>query len=160
MSPARVKADEALLIHSETGTDSAPEERIFMQTKLPMTLSAILMGIAGVLFLFLPDESLSLFGVYATSVTQVFAQFLGTLYIAFAAVNWIARGNLIGGLHGRSITVGNFTHFFLGTLLFLRELRVTPFPIWQLAAMCVYVLFAVFFGRVLFSQPIKLRQSE
>jgi uncharacterized membrane protein len=130
-----------------------------MQTKILMTTSALLMGIAGILLLFVPEELLSSLGIFSTSVSDNFAHFLGALYLAFAATNWMARANLIRGTYGRPIVVGNFVHFFLGSLLFLRELRFDPLPFWELAIMCVYVLFAVFFGRILFTNPVNNQQT-
>jgi hypothetical protein len=122
-----------------------------MQTKILMTSSALLMGIVGLFLFFFPQELFSFFGAGSTPLITRFMQILGALYIALATINWIAKASLIGGIYGRPIAAGNFMHFFLVTLLFLKGLRLTPFPVGHLAAMSVYVLFTVFFGRVLFS---------
>ena len=124
-----------------------------MQAKILMTSSALLMGIAGLSLLLFPQELLSFFGSESTTLIARFMQILGALYLALATINWIAKANLIGGIYGRAITAGNFTHFFLVTLLFLKGLRLTPFPVGHLAAMSIYVLYTVFFGRILFSTP-------
>jgi hypothetical protein len=122
-----------------------------MQTKILMTSSALLMGIVGLFLLFFPQELFSLFGAGSTPLITRLMQILGALYIALATINWTAKASLIGGIYGRPIAVGNFTHFFLVTLLFLKGLRLTPFPVGHLVAMSVYVLYTVSFGRVLFS---------
>ena len=131
-----------------------------MPTRLLMLVSATVMGIFGLLLLFLPQEFISLFDITNGASVPIFLQLLGALYVAFAMINWTARGSIVGGIYGRPITAGNFTHFFLGTLLFLKEMRFAPIPIWLLAGMFLYTVFAVFFGRLLFVQPGNEGQSR
>jgi len=129
-------------------------------TKKLMISSAIVMGILGFLFLLVPEAFLSFLGVASDVSMEKFVQLLGSLYISFALINWIARSGMIGRLQCRPVASGNFAHFFLGTLLFLRELRIAPISYWLLVGMIIYVLFAVFFGRLLFMAPVEEEGSH
>ena len=131
-----------------------------MQARLLMILSAILLGVFGLFFRFLPEFALSIVGMPLSTPVDHIMQFLGALYIAFALMNWAGREHLVAGIIGRTLATGNFAHFFLGTLLLMRELRVSPLPFWELAAICVYVILAVFFGRILFTQQFQESQSR
>ena len=124
-----------------------------------MTLSALIMGIAGVTLLFLPNEILT----YLNSTTQTFLdpliiQILGALYFAFAMVNWTAKANLIGGIYGRPIAIGNLTHFVIGALVLLKGYSKNQLMI-ILALTGVYVVFAVLFAIVFFTHPVKEKNT-
>src|SRR5688500_16719614 len=92
-----------------------------MNTKLFMTISAVVMCIIGVVLSFLPLEIL----VYFSTTNIAFGhtlllQILGALYFSFGLINWTARANLIGGIYGRPIAIGNFTHFMIGALALVK----------------------------------------
>ena len=97
-----------------------------MNTKLIMIASTLVMGIAGVALSFMPQEILNYFGlVNSSSINAIVLQVLGALYFAFAMTNWTARANLIGGIYGRPIAIGNLCHFTIAGLalikVFLRD---------------------------------------
>ena len=126
-----------------------------MNTKLIMTASAILMGITGIILSFLPHEVLAyLSGSSATAVDALVLQILGALYFAFAMTNWTARANLIGGIYGRPIAVGNLTHFVIGALALVKGFSLGEHLIVQVAT-GVYVVFAIVFGIIIYTHPVK-----
>ncbi|MFC5539933.1 hypothetical protein ACFPQ1_36885 [Rhodocytophaga aerolata] len=58
-----------------------------------------------------------------------------------------------GGIYGKPITLGNFTHFAIGTLALLKwVMQGTPSIVW-LAITLLYLLFAIVFGYILFTHP-------
>jgi Na+-driven multidrug efflux pump len=126
-----------------------------MNTKLLMTTSALVMGIAGIALTFAPDDILGLFNPHDQSVLdKLVLQIIGALYFAFAMVNWTARANLIGGIYGRPIAIGNFTHFVVGALALMKGYASVDINIILLPAI-FYVAFAVLFGIVFFTHPMK-----
>lgn len=64
-----------------------------------MTLSAAVLGIAGIILIFFPQEISNYISV--TGSSQVMLQILGSLYFGFAMLNWTAKANLIGGIYSR-----------------------------------------------------------
>ena len=73
---------------------------------------------------------------------MVIAQLAGVLYLGFAALNWMARGNIIGGIYSRPVTIGNVLHFVSGTAVILKALsreRPRPATFWILAVIYVRI---------------------
>jgi len=128
-----------------------------MNTKLLMILSAVLMGAVGVVLTFAPQEvltSLDLQAVPATNLGALLLQVLGALYFAFAMVNWTSKANLIGGIYGRPIAIGNLTHFVIGALALVKGYLAFNQIIVLIAAIA-YAVFAVLFTIVFFRHPVK-----
>src|SRR5258705_3799230 len=88
-----------------------------MNTKLLMTTSSLMLGLAGIFALFAPDVLLAMLSVPMTKPLSVLIQLLGALYFSFALMNWTAKDSIIGGIYARPVSLGNFAHFFIGTLL-------------------------------------------
>jgi len=115
--------------------------------KLIMSASAIALGVAGLAASFLPHEALTYFGVTSGGALPLFVQVIGALYLAFAMLNWMARESLIGGIYNRPIATGNFLHFVVGALALGKGgLLVATVP---------YALFAIAFGWILFTSPVR-----
>ena len=126
-----------------------------MNTKALMVSSSFFMGVLGVLFSFLPQEVLSYVGATPNNIVPLFIQVLGGLYIAFAMINWTVRTNLIGGIYYRPVTMGNFIHFFIGDLALVKGIRGVQASTTLLAVLIIYLVFAILFGIVLFTHPLK-----
>ncbi len=124
-----------------------------MNTKWLLTLSSVLMGIAGIAALFLPDELLDLVEVEGTHPLPVFVQLMGAMYFAFALQNWMARFSVMGGIYGKPLSIGNFAHFAIGALALIKGLSTTP-DVALLWVLClVYLSLAALFGHVSFTSP-------
>jgi hypothetical protein len=122
-----------------------------MNTKIVMSLCAVVLVVMGILFSFLPQEMASYLGWVGTN--PILLQLLGAVYFSFAMINWTGKANLLGGIYGKPITLGNFTHFAIGTLALLKwVMQGTPFIVW-IAITVLYSLFAIVFGYVLFTHP-------
>lgn len=92
-----------------------------MNTRILMTLSAAIMATAGILLTFVPDELLGIISPAQQFSVLIILQLLGALYFAFAILNWMARGNIIGGIYSRPIAIGNTAHFFIGSMALLKS---------------------------------------
>ena len=82
-----------------------------MKTKLLMASSAAFMALLGLAASFLPHEIFSFVGSQPSGFPVLIIQVAGALYLAFAILNWMAKGVTIGGIYSRPIALGNFMHF-------------------------------------------------
>jgi len=122
-----------------------------MNSKFIMIICAAILGIIGVILIFLPKES-EVYLNMGNSKAIVF-QILGALYFGFAIINWTAKGNLTGGIFNRPIVIGNFTHFFIGSLILIKFTIVHTSQIVLILIMIAYLALAVTFGYLLFMHP-------
>jgi len=125
-----------------------------MQTRILMLLSAAVMLVLGLLFTFAPREVLERVGGQAQPMVVLLTQATGGMYLGFAMMNWMARVSLIGGIYGRPIAMGNFLHFGIMTSALGKASFGAGRSSAILVAAAVYLAFAVWFGLVLFGDPL------
>jgi hypothetical protein len=121
-----------------------------MNTKLLMTTSSLVLGLAGILTLFAPENVLAMLGVPAANPLSVLIQLMGALYFSMAMMNWTAKDSIIGGIYARPVSVGNFAHFFSGTLLLAKYLLSNGYSVIILSMLVVYAIFASLFYWLVF----------
>jgi hypothetical protein len=126
-----------------------------MTTKLLMSTSALVMAIPGLASTFMPHEILGWLGVPQITVLPLLLQIMGALYLAFAMLNWMARGSLMGGIYNRPVALGNFLHFAVGAITLAKVLLAGHANAGLWIASAVYAFFAVWFGLVMFGSPVK-----
>ncbi|HEV7230719.1 MAG TPA: hypothetical protein VGO45_05285 [Bacteroidia bacterium] len=125
-----------------------------INTKYVLTASAALLGAAGLILTFDPEVLLSFMGVESTKLSLLLVQMLGSLYFAFAMLNWMSKGSITGGIYNRPLVVANTTHFCIAGLALIKVLLSTP----ALPPACwitgiIYLVFAAAFGALLFQHP-------
>lgn len=91
-----------------------------MNTKLIMTSTAILLAVIGISLTFAPDNIIVLLGINNSIVIRLIFQLLGAAYFAFAMLNWMAKGAIIGGIYNRPIAIANLTHFSVGGIALIK----------------------------------------
>lgn len=117
-----------------------------------MTLSAATPAALGISASFLPQEILNRAAMPADRFTVALIQLAGALYIAFAMLNWSAKGALLGGIYGRPIVLANFTHFAIGGIVLVKIVAAGQLHVDVAVLTFVYVVFAAWFGFVLFGR--------
>jgi ATP/ADP translocase len=122
-----------------------------MSTKVLLSASALVMGAMGVAGSFMPHEILRAMGAVPAGMLPLLVQLLAALLFAFAMVNWLARGSLIGGIYNRPVAVGNVAHFTIGALALVKASLAGE---GNLVLTIVYAVFAIGFGMVLFRSPV------
>lgn len=128
-----------------------------MNTKLLMALNAVFLGIMGVLFSFFPQEIMNYLNGNPNIITLLFLQILGSLYLGFGILNWMAKSNLIGGIYSKPLVIGNLAHFGMSEIALMKIIFNTQMHIEILILLTVlYAVFAVCFGYVLVNNPKKL----
>ena len=126
-----------------------------MNTKLVMTLSAIIMATIGISASFIPHEILTFIGLPTNQPLPLLIQVIGAMYFAFAMLNWMSKGSIIGGIYNRPIAIANWTHFVIAGLALIKGILSNPslsYVIWSIAI--IYSIFAILFGIVAFNHPV------
>ena len=130
-----------------------------MNTKILMMLSAVFMALLGLLTSYWPDKVLETHGTIPDNATLLLIQMMGALYLGFAILNWTARGVLIGGIYARPLALGNFLHFAMVGVM-LAKAAITHGVVQLATSAAVFSSFAIWFGIVLFTSPVKAPQAE
>jgi hypothetical protein len=126
-----------------------------MNTKSLMTLSALTLALIGISLIFLPKEILDYLELSVSETLQLLMQIIGSFYFAFAILNWMSKGSIIGGIYNRPIAMANLTHFVIAGLALIKGIVANPslsYVIWSIAI--IYSMFAIFFGIVAFRHPV------
>lgn len=126
-----------------------------MPTKWMMSLSAAALGVLGLTATFLPQELVAQAGCGGSSPAVLLVQVAGGLYLGFAMLSWSVRDMIVGGIYNRPVVLGNLLHFTSVGLAFVRAVASGERPAGLVALTCVYILFAIWFGRALFRSPVR-----
>ncbi|HUS19077.1 MAG TPA: hypothetical protein VMZ25_05470 [Terriglobales bacterium] len=124
-----------------------------MRTNVLMVLSAVFMGICGLVFTFMPQETLVSWQIEPLRLLVLILQLTGGLYLGFAMLNWMGKDSLIGGIYVRPVAMGNFLHFLVGALALIKAALAGWGGASIIAGAVVYTIFAVWFGFVVFVHP-------
>jgi hypothetical protein len=120
-----------------------------------MTLSAMILALIGISLIFLPKEILDYFELSISDTLELIMQIIGSFYFAFAILNWMSKGSVIGGIYNRPIAMANLTHFVIAGLALIKGVLANPslsYVIWSIAI--IYSIFAILFGIVAFKHPV------
>jgi len=121
-----------------------------LNAKILMTSSSIVLAMAGVAGLFVPDVVLTAFNTKVTTELSMLVQLLGALYFGFALMNWTAKDSAIGGIYARPVSLGNFGHFFAGSMLLIRYQLSAAFNPIMTALLVIYLILAGLFYWLVF----------
>jgi hypothetical protein len=125
-----------------------------MNTKLLMTLTAVLFALIGMCLIFAPDNIIKLFGINESTGLNLILQLLGAAYYAFAMLNWMAKRAIIGGIYNRPIAVANLTHFLIGGLALMKvALSNHQIPLILPVMSAIYIIMAGVFGILISRHP-------
>lgn len=124
-----------------------------MNSKLVMTGTAIVLGLGGIACLFIPTEIFKLYNPATEDTQGLLVQLLGASFLGFAALDWVSRKSLLGGIYGRPVVGTNYTHFLIGSLLMLRAAISQPGNVVLWFSLAAYALFAIAFAVIFFGPP-------
>lgn len=124
-----------------------------MTTRLMMGSSAAFLGALGLVASFAPQELLTYVGVASVPGAVLITEISGALYLGFACLNWMARGNAIGGIYSRPIALGNFLHFVVVGASLVRSAAVWSDRPDILVVLVIYLIYGAWFGVTLFRSP-------
>jgi len=124
-----------------------------MKTKWLMSSSAVLMGLAGLVGTFIPEEISIILGVEPSPITLILLQIIGGLYLGFAMLNWFTRSALIGGIYNKPVVLANLIHCIVVFFALIRQLAEQFHFVFVILTL-VYLGFAVLFTLVMRSNPL------
>jgi len=129
----------------------------YLHTKALMLSSAIFMAALGLLTTLSPESFLAPAPAATQTIALLLIQAAGALYLGFAMLNWMAKDNLIGGIYSRPVALGNLLHFFAVAMALLRLVTHTHTGKTPaiLVVTAIYVAFAIWFGLVVFTNPLR-----
>lgn len=83
-------------------------------------------------------------------------QLLAAAWFALAALNWLSRSVLLGGIYGRPVVLANAVLYFVAATVLLKMVtrREAPVALWLLVVPIV-VFFAGTYGWLLFRGPLQ-----
>jgi len=125
-----------------------------MNTKYLMITSAIFLAINGFGFTFFADEISVILINVENQIIILILQILGALYFGFSIINWLSKGNLIGGIYSKPLLMGNLLHFFTASMTLIKfALKVETNIQLIFSYTMIYCLFTLFFGYVFTTNP-------
>ncbi len=120
-----------------------------------MVSSAIVFAIFGLAATFFPIEILKYMNAGNALLSVLLIQIIGSLYLGFAFMNWMARATIIGGIYSKPLSIGNFSHLFIASVSLIKTLPVyTESKILWIITL-VYSVLTLFFARVSFGKLLK-----
>jgi len=125
-----------------------------MNTKLIMTVSAVLLAAAGIGLSFFPNEIANYIGLDYTKTSHLVMQILGALYFGFGMLNWMAKGSIVGGIYNKPLVIANLSHFAIGALALIKGLMSISHPPYQLVILTgIYTILGILFGILFVRHP-------
>jgi hypothetical protein len=115
-----------------------------------LTLSAIVLFIAGGAALFAADEATRLLDPAPSRAMPLMVQLAGSGLLGFAALDWMSRGNRIGGIYARPIGIGNLLLFLTAALSLGKPAIFGGLPPAVAVIAAVFALLAVSFAWLVF----------
>ena len=113
--------------------------------------SAAVLGVGGIVLLFASDAVLPRLSPGLPESAAWLGQVLGAAWLGLAALNWINRRAILGGVYARPIVFANLIHYFIAAMVLIRTASTLPPAIWILGVPATAFAFA--YGLLLFRGP-------
>lgn len=124
-----------------------------MISSLVSRLSAAVLLLGGVTLLFAPDVVLPALVADFPPAAMWLGQLLAAAWLGVAALNWLQRGALLGGIYGRAVVLANCALYFISTLSLLRALVDGSAPPLLWLVFTPLAVLAVVYGALLLRGP-------
>ena len=123
-----------------------------MSSRLIASSSAALLFVSGAALLFAADVIVPA-GVAGFDAAHAWlAQLLGGAWLGLAAVNWLTRRTVLGGIYGRPVVLANLWMYFINTTVLADAASAANMAIVTPAG-AVSAVMAVAYGVLLFRAP-------
>lgn len=103
-----------------------------MISSLISRTSAGVLFLGGAVLLFASDTVLPILVVDVQPAATWPGELIGAGWLALAALNWLSRGTMLGGIYGRPIVIANVALYFITAAVLLRVAveRSRPGVLW------------------------------
>jgi len=126
-----------------------------LKSPLVSRVSASLLCIGGLALLFAPAVVFARLEPGFPAGAAWIGQLLGAAWLGLAALNWLSRSAILGGIYGRPVVVANFAVYFISCLAAVRAGQRAGFPAASWAVMVPAGVLAIVFGWLLFKGPVE-----
>lgn len=120
-----------------------------------MSLSAGFLATVGLVMTFLPQELLAHFEAPANATAALLIQVFGSAYLGLAILNWMNRGNRIGGIYFRPVSMANFFNFAIGAVPLVKAAISEDFALEIAVPAVAFSVFAIWFALVVFTSTVR-----
>jgi hypothetical protein len=122
-------------------------------SSLVSRVSAALLSLAGLALLFASDVLLPAVVPGLPPAAAWLGQLLAAAWLGVAALNWLQRAAVLGGIYGRPIVIANLALYFVSALSLFRALvsAGTPSALWL--ALAPSAVLAAVYGALLLRGP-------
>ncbi len=124
-----------------------------MISKALLAVSAIVMGVVGLIINFAPDKAAVALGLGGQPPAELIIQIIAALYLAMAVLNWMSKAQTMGGIYNKPLALANALHFTVGAFALVRYLAGEATSSALLFAAIAYVVFALGFLWIVFLSP-------
>ena len=117
-----------------------------------MEATAIVLGAAAVVLIFAPELALARFAIEPAGAAIPLAELYGAALFGLAITSWFARTLLLGGIYGKAVVTGGFSHALVGVFALLHAVRASSGNTFLWGACAVYALLAIGFSMLMFGR--------
>jgi hypothetical protein len=117
--------------------------------------SAGLLLVGGLALLFAADDILPRLIPAFPAAGAWLGQLLAAAWLGVAALNWLSRSSLLGGIYGRPVVLTNAVLYFVGAMVLLKIVTRPNAPAVVGLLAVPFVLFAVVYSWLLFRGPLE-----
>jgi hypothetical protein len=118
------------------------------------TASALVSGVVGVALTFAPQEVLAAAGADPQPPLVVLAQFGGAMSLAWAILDWMSRGQRLGGIYNRPLAQANMLHFLMASLALVKVTAQHGFGALGIALVVAYAVLTIWWAVALLTSPV------
>jgi hypothetical protein len=115
--------------------------------------SAAFLLIGGLSLLFAADTVLSRLDSDYPATAFWVGQLLGAAWLGVAALNWLTRSTLLGGIHGRPVVLANVVLHVISAMVILKAAQRAGFPPALSVVAIPALVLAIAYGLLLFRGP-------
>ena len=132
-----------------------------MISRIIITASAVFLIVLGIGLDFLPQEVAASLGLGNAPVAAVVLQVMAAAFFGMGFMNWLSKGNPMGGIYSRPLALQNFLSFGVGAVTLGRAVLHGAVPQGIQAAAIAFTTFALAFGWLLFfHDPVAAAQKK
>jgi hypothetical protein len=134
-----------------TGVPGQYGSRVISSTLSGLSAAVLLLG--GAVLLFAPDAVLPVLAPGFPPAAAWLGQLLGAAWLGVAALNWLQRGVVLGGIYGRPVVLANLALYFISAASLLRALLAGTAPAALWLAVALAGMLAAAYGALLLRGP-------
>lgn len=116
-------------------------------------ISACVLGASGLALLFAPDVILPALVPGLPPAAAWLGQLLAAAWLGIAALDWLQRSAVLGGIYGRPVVLANLVLYFISALSLGRALAAGAAPLALGVVAAAALVLAVAYGALLFRGP-------